>query len=451
MLSSPPLLQNVRSVWVHDIWIDTTLSRSDPNYFIHVPTLVSINSSFANDPYTVSQTQPYIDGAYASYSVSGFNCSHMLAYLTSDFDLRRVAMTNNEQPNLGATLFAKSIFDAAVKQVQNAGLDSITVDFSLFNIGSLRLDDVIVRGSLLSEYDVLRICPFLNVVQVVSVVGSFLPQIFNVAAGLKDGPGTSASQYLIYWGVSRVNRSDGSGLEWSIGGKTLDPLRNYTMAITDYLIGGPAPYPTLNVAKSPASLRFLYQSRAGDPFADPRYFFMRTLGAMWPTNSSTTSGGNGGGSSTGEDHTMYVSFTLQFPSLSFNAAVSSQLLLDLSVALQLRQSRLRIVQVAMQPLDVYASSIFLEISPAVAPDPLSAPQASSLLVEQINSASRSTAIFQGVYTKLVLQGSARETTDSTPPTPGEPELNQANQNTHPSIGSAILLLLLLAIIMSASN
>jgi hypothetical protein len=70
--------------------------RTDPNYFIHKPELITINATFADDPYTVSVIKPYLDGAYASFSVSGFTAMNPVAKLTVDLEMRRSVMSSGQ-------------------------------------------------------------------------------------------------------------------------------------------------------------------------------------------------------------------------------------------------------------------------------------------------------------------------------------------------------------------
>lgn len=285
---------NVRSVWVHDIWVDTTLNRTDAGYFIHKPELVFINASLASDPDADAVIQPYIDAAYASFNASGFDPVAPVALLTVDLDLRGSALGSGPLP--ASTWFAEAIYASATAQLnavnQSADVGPRGVDISFFNVGTLRIDDVLPRGTILSEYDVLRIAPFVNLVQVARISGSLLRQVLLIARANQFGAGgnTYSSQFLAYTNLtytSAAGADNQTAYSFFVNGAALDDSKSYSLAITDYLAGGPAPYGLLATA-APADFSIIFSAKnrsASDPvriMSDPRSFFIGNLRALFP-------------------------------------------------------------------------------------------------------------------------------------------------------------------------
>jgi hypothetical protein len=332
---------------------------------------------------------------------------------------------------LTAKLFTESIFQSAVEQTRvNLGAP-IVPDLAIFNVGSLRLDDVVSAGTILLEYDVLRITPFLNTIQIVNVTGSYLRGLFNLALAQTSGlPGATDSQYLVYTNITTTSNGDGSR-NWFVAGSPLDSRKWYVMAASDYLLTAPAPYSTLSQAKSPNDIKYVYKSISADPLADPRVFFMRALAANFPVPKVTPP-------TPPTAANAYVYFTITFPVTSIAGTnFLAQIQKDISVALQIRNDRVHIIQVAPSVGDQYATTVFFSIGGNISPDPFTADQAAAAFVTQANTPG--SMLLSGAYTKLMVANSATISPTSTPPRSGTPpdDLNAA-ASTSTSIVATLL-------------
>ncbi len=97
---------------------------------------------------------------------------------------------------------------------------------SIFNGGSIRIDDVIPPGPLV-EYDVIRVLPFGGEVLSVDMKGSLLDSVLTQGV---DNRGTG--------GFLQHANVDQQGGQWRVGGQAIDPARTYRVAITDFLVLG---------------------------------------------------------------------------------------------------------------------------------------------------------------------------------------------------------------------
>jgi 5'-nucleotidase len=100
------------------------------------------------------------------------------------------------------------------------------VDVAILNGGSVRIDDVIQAGPV-TEYDVLRILPFGGHVTRAAIDGALLRSVLDVGLTNRGSGG-----FLHARGATRA------GSQWTIAGKPLDVSARYTVAMTDFLMGG---------------------------------------------------------------------------------------------------------------------------------------------------------------------------------------------------------------------
>jgi 2',3'-cyclic-nucleotide 2'-phosphodiesterase (5'-nucleotidase family) len=121
----------------------------------------------------------------------------------------------SSQSNLG-DIITKAMTNAFGRQVDGA----------IVNGGSIRIDDNL-QGNITST-DVFRILPFGGSVLKVELKGSLLTQVLDYGEQKK---GTGA--YL-----QRNNFSQDSDGVWSIGGTPIRSNRNYTIALSDFLMKG---------------------------------------------------------------------------------------------------------------------------------------------------------------------------------------------------------------------
>lgn len=111
--------------------------------------------------------------------------------------------------------------------IANAIRREAKADIGIFNGGSVRIDDVLTPGPL-TEYDIIRVLPFGGKVVRASIDGSLLAQVLDQGLGNQGTGG-----YL--HGSDGANRTS-SG--WTIDGAPLDPNKQYSVGISDFLLTG---------------------------------------------------------------------------------------------------------------------------------------------------------------------------------------------------------------------
>ena len=102
-----------------------------------------------------------------------------------------------------------------------------TVDLGIYNMGGVRAD--LPKGPV-TYGDVLDIAPFENKIAFATLRGDHLLELFRQMASV-GGEGVSSSVRLVIDAQFRLVRA-------SVGGKPVDPSRNYRVATIDYLLGG---------------------------------------------------------------------------------------------------------------------------------------------------------------------------------------------------------------------
>ncbi len=118
------------------------------------------------------------------------------------------------QTNLGA-LIAKSMHHAYKGEVVCA----------FVNGGSIRIDDELVGD--INSVDIFRVLPYGGSVFKVTMKGSLLEQVLDYGNNAA-GTGAHLQRHL-------VESKDG---EWFVDGKRIAPKKNYTVALSDYLMRG---------------------------------------------------------------------------------------------------------------------------------------------------------------------------------------------------------------------
>lgn len=99
-------------------------------------------------------------------------------------------------------------------------------ELSLYNSGSIRIDDVLPAGQI-TVYDVIRVLPFGGKVQLAAIKGSLLIKVLN--QGMAN---TGAGGFLQSVNTQQVNGA------WQINDTPIDAKKTYRLAINDFLASG---------------------------------------------------------------------------------------------------------------------------------------------------------------------------------------------------------------------
>jgi 5'-nucleotidase len=207
-----PLLKgdaNVRSVQLVRIRPPSAGRRAEVS-----SRLVPIVEGMAEDSAVAREVARWVDSAYAGFEREGFRPRELVARSPIALDGREstVRTTRSELTDLIGAAMRREVADA---------------ELSLFNGGSIRIDDVLAPGPI-TQYDVIRMLPFGGKVVAVRMQGSLLRRV------LTEGERNAGrGGYLQRTGVERA--ADGG---WMVGGAPLDDSRWYRVAINDFLLTG---------------------------------------------------------------------------------------------------------------------------------------------------------------------------------------------------------------------
>jgi 5'-nucleotidase len=95
---------------------------------------------------------------------------------------------------------------------------------SLYNGGSIRIDDIIPAGAI-TEYDVIKVMPFGGKLNLVELSGEYVEKALN-ANKQNQGKGS----FLHFANVSQING------QWLINQQAIDKKRLYKVVLTDFLL-----------------------------------------------------------------------------------------------------------------------------------------------------------------------------------------------------------------------
>lgn len=201
---------NARTVYVHRLSYDTT----NKNLTIDSE-LVAIDKKFDEDVSTAKVVKEWIDKAYLWFQNNGFNPTEEIATASDTLDGLESSIRN--QP----TLLTNLITEFMLSEVENS-------DLAIINSGSIRIDDIIVKDSSITEYDVLRMLPYEDKIMAVEMKGGLLEEVLNQGNNNKGTGG--------YLQTANVSQHDQK--KWLINNEILDKNRIYKVAINKFLMEG---------------------------------------------------------------------------------------------------------------------------------------------------------------------------------------------------------------------
>jgi 5'-nucleotidase / UDP-sugar diphosphatase len=199
---------NARTVWVHRMVWDTERR----NLAIDSD-LVRITDAIPDDPAVAQRAARWVDLAFAAFRAEGFEPEALVAVTDEPLEGRE-EMVRNRSTNL-----SRLITDAVYRATPGA-------DLAIYNGGSIRIDDVLPAGPV-TQYDVVRILPFGELVATVEIRGDLLLRLLDQGEANR-GRGS----FLHHANVT------GDREEWLVGGEPVDVRRIYVMAISAYLMTG---------------------------------------------------------------------------------------------------------------------------------------------------------------------------------------------------------------------
>jgi len=181
------------------------------------PTVTSrlerIDERIKEGPRTAAEVKKWRDLGFAAFRAEGFDPDEAIASTPVALDGREAVVRN--QPTRLTNLIAEAMQHEA------------RTDLSIFNAGSIRIDDVLLPAGAITQYDVLRVLPFGGAVVRATFTGALLSRVMQTGERNRGSGG-----FLHYAGITR----DPDGFK--IDGRAIDPTARYALAISDFLLTG---------------------------------------------------------------------------------------------------------------------------------------------------------------------------------------------------------------------
>lgn len=197
---------NARSVYIHDLFFDTKTKKVSVKSQLKV-----IDATITENPKIQQRVNYWRNIAFDAFRADGFKPEQNIVTTTESLDGLESSVRN------GVT----KLTDIVARSALHAFPD---VELSIFNAGSIRIDDVIPVGAI-SQYDVIRILPFGGHYTAVTMPGSLLKQVF---AASEANRGTGG--FLHYAGVSQHNG------EWRVNNNAIVGTQLYKVSIATFLL-----------------------------------------------------------------------------------------------------------------------------------------------------------------------------------------------------------------------
>jgi len=161
-----------------------------------------VDDRMKEGPKTAAEVKKWVDAGFAAFHKDGFDPGNVVARVDEPLYGREAAVRN------GSTDLTEIICEAMRREAKT--------DLSVFNSGSIRIDDTVPPGPV-TEYDVIRILPFGGKILKATFTGALLSRVLE---------------------IGDRNRGTGGYLQTAGIPATIDPAGRYTLAITDFLLTG---------------------------------------------------------------------------------------------------------------------------------------------------------------------------------------------------------------------
>ncbi|MCL7488101.1 MAG: bifunctional metallophosphatase/5'-nucleotidase [Desulfobulbaceae bacterium] len=200
---------NARTVYIHRLFWDSGLASLTIS-----SELRRVDDRIAPDRKVTEEVAHWQEKGFEAFRQQGFDPQRVIAELPEPLDGLESHVRTQQ------TTLTRLIAEAMLAAVPGAEL-------SLYNSGSVRIDDVLPPGPL-TEYDLIRILPFGGMLCETTIDGALLRQILAQGEANRGNGG-----FLQTAGVVQ-DREHG----WLINGKPIDPGRSYSVAVNDFLLSG---------------------------------------------------------------------------------------------------------------------------------------------------------------------------------------------------------------------
>ncbi|MEJ2743486.1 MAG: bifunctional metallophosphatase/5'-nucleotidase, partial [Gammaproteobacteria bacterium] len=243
---------NARSVYIHNLAYDTRTKSLTINSHLQI-----IDSRFHEDPAIKKVVDAWVNKAFEAFREDGFEPEQLVAVTDVPLDGLEASVRGGDTHL--TSLVAKSALSAYPGS-----------DVSLFNAGSIRIDDILPAGNV-TQYDVIRILPFGGDYSQVSMPGDILEKALDAGEQNRGKGG-----FLHHANVNK------SRAKWTVKGIPLDPKANYVVSISSFLI-----------ERGDTGLEFLVDNPnikiLSDKLVDSRFALIDELKSTYPDTTSNVS------------------------------------------------------------------------------------------------------------------------------------------------------------------
>jgi 5'-nucleotidase len=197
------------------VYIHRCAFNLDTKRFRIYSTLTRITPEIKDEPQTTKVVNYWYNLGIKGFEEMGFELNETVSCLPSDSELDGRSESVRNFP----TLLTKFSCESLIKSTKE---DSTII--GIFNSGSIRVDDIL-RGKI-TQYDILRVLPFVNNVISLSVSGEILVNVLRNSIRLKG-----SGMFLSYCGIETIDE----GKTWIINGKDISKSdTKYKIGTTDY-------------------------------------------------------------------------------------------------------------------------------------------------------------------------------------------------------------------------
>ncbi|MFI3219857.1 MAG: bifunctional UDP-sugar hydrolase/5'-nucleotidase [Methylococcales bacterium] len=197
---------NAKSAFIHTISIDKQSGAKSIE-----SKLVFLDESMPLDAETDVLVKQWQQQAFELFKQQGFDPKRVVCHTKEPLDGLEASVRN--KPTALTEVLAKAFLHAYPE-----------ADLSLYNSGSIRIDDIIPAGAI-TEYDVIKIMPFGGRLNLVQLSGELIEKALN-ANKQNQGKGS----FLHFANISQVNG------QWLINKQAIDIKRLYKVVLTDFLV-----------------------------------------------------------------------------------------------------------------------------------------------------------------------------------------------------------------------
>lgn len=173
--------------------------------------IVFLNKFIQLDEETDALAKKWQEDAFKLYRQQGFDPNPIVCHINEPLDGLETSVRNK------TTRLTEILALAFLHAYPEA-------DLSLYNSGSIRVDDIIQPGDI-TEYEIIKILPFGGNLNLVQMSGELLQKTLNIAKTLQ-GKGS----FLHYANVSYQND------KWIISGEPIQIKKKYKVVLPDFLV-----------------------------------------------------------------------------------------------------------------------------------------------------------------------------------------------------------------------